>query len=403
MKNELFHYGVKGQKWGIRRYQNEDGTLTPEGLRRYGIVGEDGKLRPSYSAKSSYSNWKRQNRDWTQSFEKEKKTKTPISKRRSELIESYRKSGLTQSQAEIAAFRRERTEKALKVVGGIALTAALAYGTYKGVKLIQNNKDLVLKKGTTLFRTTGDSSINADHSGFVATNPKDAIKYKGLYGQQLRRNGTGRINQFTAQTNDDIRIAGDKEGRKTMKYLLKNDPDFAAANDRGRTKWRLLMRGSNGYKDFNARLVDHTDADAITVQKKFYDALKKKGYSGIVDVNDRDRSGYNSKNPVILFNLKDSITNEKVSVLGNKDIDSAAKSAKRLIARQTIPKEALKGATLFGGLGALSIGKDLKEGESANRKMGTVGKNVINQYKKEHPNTKLTDDEILKNELGYGR
>ena len=26
--NELYHYGVKGQKWGVRRFQNEDGTLT---------------------------------------------------------------------------------------------------------------------------------------------------------------------------------------------------------------------------------------------------------------------------------------------------------------------------------------------------------------------------------------
>lgn len=34
--NYLAHHGVKGQKWGVRRYQNEDGTLTPEGKRRYG-------------------------------------------------------------------------------------------------------------------------------------------------------------------------------------------------------------------------------------------------------------------------------------------------------------------------------------------------------------------------------
>jgi len=35
---ELYHSGVKGQKWGIRRYQNEDGTLTAEGKAKYGNV-----------------------------------------------------------------------------------------------------------------------------------------------------------------------------------------------------------------------------------------------------------------------------------------------------------------------------------------------------------------------------
>ena len=32
---ELYHHGIKGQKWGIRRYQNEDGTLTEAGKVRY--------------------------------------------------------------------------------------------------------------------------------------------------------------------------------------------------------------------------------------------------------------------------------------------------------------------------------------------------------------------------------
>ena len=34
--NVLGHSGIKGQKWGIRRYQNEDGSLTEEGKKRYG-------------------------------------------------------------------------------------------------------------------------------------------------------------------------------------------------------------------------------------------------------------------------------------------------------------------------------------------------------------------------------
>lgn len=31
----IYHHGIKGQRWGVRRYQNPDGTLTEEGKRRY--------------------------------------------------------------------------------------------------------------------------------------------------------------------------------------------------------------------------------------------------------------------------------------------------------------------------------------------------------------------------------
>ena len=34
--SDLRHHGIKGQKWGVRRYQNDDGSLTPIGKLRYG-------------------------------------------------------------------------------------------------------------------------------------------------------------------------------------------------------------------------------------------------------------------------------------------------------------------------------------------------------------------------------
>ena len=39
---ELYHHGIKSQKWGVRRYQNEDGSLTSEGRKRY--LNYDGSL-----------------------------------------------------------------------------------------------------------------------------------------------------------------------------------------------------------------------------------------------------------------------------------------------------------------------------------------------------------------------
>lgn len=45
MNNELEHHGILGQKWGVRRYQNSDGSLTPAGIKRYGTVSNLRKVQ----------------------------------------------------------------------------------------------------------------------------------------------------------------------------------------------------------------------------------------------------------------------------------------------------------------------------------------------------------------------
>ena len=55
MSNELQHWGIKGMKWGVRRYQNADGSLTPAGKKRYRDESESIERELSGATKKSPS------------------------------------------------------------------------------------------------------------------------------------------------------------------------------------------------------------------------------------------------------------------------------------------------------------------------------------------------------------
>lgn len=146
----IAHHGILGQRWGIRRFQNEDGSLTSAGKARYG----SGNLTNTSSSKSSNSITRNTN---------ERQKLTPEQK--------------------------EKVKKAA-IIGASAIGTALAiYGGYKLVKSGKVNR--LTKNGTALLKgsklSTGDviknkvNKAKMDSKIFANINSNDSDIVKSIY------------------------------------------------------------------------------------------------------------------------------------------------------------------------------------------------------------------------------
>lgn len=91
--NELQHHGVKGQKWGVRRYQNPDGSLKSAGRKRYG-VGETVKRKYFTKKPATAKGSSKKSTDEKKTEEQVKKKKSISEMSDAELANAVRRSQL---------------------------------------------------------------------------------------------------------------------------------------------------------------------------------------------------------------------------------------------------------------------------------------------------------------------
>ena len=133
---ELYHWGIKGMKWGVRRYQNKDGTRTPAGLKRYADKAKDGIRRAGEKIKEQRSKH-------TADKAAEKLRKKPIS----ELTDEELQARIARAQKEKQLFDLERPVSSLNESNVSAGKAFMSTAMQKVItpSLVDAGKDLMTR------------------------------------------------------------------------------------------------------------------------------------------------------------------------------------------------------------------------------------------------------------------
>lgn len=273
MMNELYHYGVKGMKWGVRRFQNKDGTLTPAGKKRYEEDDES------------------------------------IGNEKSNSKNRINKKVVVGSIAAVTA---------LAVIGGVALYKykTSSYNTSINVNSLKLGKykvdemkldDMVIPKGSTLFRSSSVKTLR-DGPIYMSTNKKDRDRYIHRMSSMYKD-----LYQMKIKSNKDLKIPSEKKQMDMFVDLLTNNETFSKAvahnpygvtqNLFGDRKAASEFAKNYHYDNFITKMIDY-DPSKKDILSTFADYVKSKGYDGLVDTNDIRNT---SDSPIIALNKNDFI------------------------------------------------------------------------------------------------
>lgn len=403
--DELMHYGIKGMKWGVRRFQNEDGTLTALGKKRQALdsARETARKHPERANSRINLNYARNEYRDQKILDKIAKQKTK-SKRQLNLEEKYKEQGFSEKDAAIQAYKRARTERALAIAGGMTLAAVGAYVAHRHYDSVT---DQFIEAGKKLGRISSNDEEGVKDAFYAFANSHDAKRYTALYGQQTM-DRAGRVFRKNLTIGPSgLKVASRDSAKRALSDLMKNDPQYRsdimnllqtselffatgkARNVLGRA-FNDLKNGkgvtNNVYDAVNNMLVVHNET-GNRASGKFYDKLKSLGYSAIRDTNDTRYSGYRTWNPLIVFD------SSKVKVDSVKQIGQSVINQTFL---KDLPVIAIEGTgeilsdNIHIAAPALAIPAAMLVSDRVNMNR------YIRDYYEQHPNSKMSRNDLIR-------
>ena len=307
---ELYHHGVKGQKWGVRRYQYADGSYTPAGKKRYQSINNSNKAKRVTSMMSMKVN------------ELTNATKTKITGK--QYVDSYIKKGITLSRIQssrnfekfafYATYKKHDTDEYMGLFGKNLMRRAdhAARQAEKAANASGNKNDFKIAK----------ESRNYANNMKVYQLKLDTVKKLKVPSDENASHITANLlkeSDFKKNVEASIADSKEKMRRPTQQILfkqaqkaLRKDPDKMTSSEKVAV-----------YKALNLSLTNHNQQE-LAAQNRFYSELKKKGYNALLDYNDKEYSSYHAKRPMIVFDT-DSVKLQSVTEANPKIVDKLYK------------------------------------------------------------------------------